>query len=495
MKRERSNDCSLLVRVCLIGGMGLCWAFESCVSIVGETAIAKSDMAFSYYLVQSPGLVVVALIIMGSSILERFAVSRAAQTLLLVLSWASLLALCIAAESPVVTFVAIQVLSVTSMAINYLWFCEIGKISTRFAKQCTLGTAVVYGLFGCFGNILVSIDAAIVAALLLVLSYCAYLCVSRFSKAIQGDDSLVPAMSFTWSWQVIVGIVVFVVCVSYLQVVEFKPYAETLDLWLVVSHIATVGLVATLVYVVKGSEYTLTIRILSTIVLISLFEACVQQSLSQFSMVCAAVVFNTFTFISFVALAQLTYFSGAKKSLVVGAYQLIMIGSVLLGHFLGMLPVEFRTLSALALESLLVISALWFLTEDRVFRFFYGIPASLLVDSKDGETHGSIEKSADCSSEAEAQRTIGMLDIASREISEEFGLTKRESDVLSLISKGRSSTYIAEQLVVSQNTVRSHVAHIYTKCGVHSRQEIITMVNSRAFGRRPNADAVSDEQS
>ena len=490
MKRILTNDCSLLVRACLISGMGFCWAFESCVSILGEAAIAQSGMALSYYLVQSPGLVMTALIIMASSILERFAASRMSQVILLALSLVSLLVLNLAAAYPVAAFVAIQILSVASVAINYLWFCEIGRISTRLAKQCILGTAVVFGIFGCFGGILESIGAAIIAAILLMLSYCTYLCIARFPKANQEDGAgFVSSMLFTWPWQVIAGIVVFVVCVSYLQVIEVKPDAGALDFWLVVSRLASIGLVATLVYAAKGSEYTLTIRILLTIVLLALFESGVQQSLSKLSMVCASAVFDAFTVISFVALAQLAYFSRAKKSLVVGAYQLLMIASVLFGNCLGALPIEFRTLSMLALEGLLVISALWFLTEDRVFRFFYGIPAPSMENSEGGASRERIEGQVGCASESETQRAVGMLDIAVREISEEFGLTRRESDVLALISKGRSSTYIAEQLVVSRNTVRSHVAHVYTKCGVHSRQEIITMVDSRAFGRR--SDGVS----
>lgn len=53
------------------------------------------------------------------------------------------------------------------------------------------------------------------------------------------------------------------------------------------------------------------------------------------------------------------------------------------------------------------------------------------------------------------------------------GLTKRESEVLDYLLKGRSVARIAEDLGLSYNTVNSHVANIYAKCGVHSRQELI----------------------
>lgn len=63
------------------------------------------------------------------------------------------------------------------------------------------------------------------------------------------------------------------------------------------------------------------------------------------------------------------------------------------------------------------------------------------------------------------------------ELSERFGLTRREREVFGQLSMGRSAPYIAEVYQVSENTVRSHIKHIYTKMGVHSRQELLTLVS------------------
>lgn len=54
-----------------------------------------------------------------------------------------------------------------------------------------------------------------------------------------------------------------------------------------------------------------------------------------------------------------------------------------------------------------------------------------------------------------------------------YGLTSRETDVLQLLAEGRNVPYIAEKFVVSENTVKSHVRHIYEKCGFHNRQELL----------------------
>ena len=48
--------------------------------------------------------------------------------------------------------------------------------------------------------------------------------------------------------------------------------------------------------------------------------------------------------------------------------------------------------------------------------------------------------------------------------------------VLQLLCKGRSKSYIAESLFISENTVRSHSKHIYAKLDVHSKQEILDLI-------------------
>jgi LuxR family maltose regulon positive regulatory protein len=50
-------------------------------------------------------------------------------------------------------------------------------------------------------------------------------------------------------------------------------------------------------------------------------------------------------------------------------------------------------------------------------------------------------------------------------------LSERELAVLRLLTTSLSSTEIARELVVSVNTVRSHVKSIYSKLNVHSRYE------------------------
>ena len=54
-------------------------------------------------------------------------------------------------------------------------------------------------------------------------------------------------------------------------------------------------------------------------------------------------------------------------------------------------------------------------------------------------------------------------------------LSERECEVLKLIAAGYTNRQIADQLVVSLNTVKKHTTHIYGKLGVKNRTQAIAM--------------------
>ena|GEM_PF-1059915 len=66
------------------------------------------------------------------------------------------------------------------------------------------------------------------------------------------------------------------------------------------------------------------------------------------------------------------------------------------------------------------------------------------------------------------------------EIAEEGRLSEREREVLLLLAKGYDANSIADQLVLSYNTIRSHIRKIYTKTDIHTHQELIAVIEARA---------------
>jgi DNA-binding CsgD family transcriptional regulator/uncharacterized membrane protein len=60
----------------------------------------------------------------------------------------------------------------------------------------------------------------------------------------------------------------------------------------------------------------------------------------------------------------------------------------------------------------------------------------------------------------------------------EYSLTKREIDVMEMLCKGRSKSYIAKELKLSENTVRGYSQNLYQKLSIHSKQELLNIIEA-----------------
>ncbi len=65
-------------------------------------------------------------------------------------------------------------------------------------------------------------------------------------------------------------------------------------------------------------------------------------------------------------------------------------------------------------------------------------------------------------------------------IASEFGLSAREHEVFAMLAQGHTSAFIAESVGITAGTAKAHVAHIYQKLGVHSKDEMLELVEDRA---------------
>jgi PAS domain S-box-containing protein len=89
------------------------------------------------------------------------------------------------------------------------------------------------------------------------------------------------------------------------------------------------------------------------------------------------------------------------------------------------------------------------------------------------------------------ERVIGIFGQVSDTIEEpqphpELHLTPRQSEVLRLLERGRTTTQIAEDLHLSIETVRNHIRHLLHATGTHSRLEAVAVARGEGL-RRPAA--------
>jgi DNA-binding CsgD family transcriptional regulator len=96
----------------------------------------------------------------------------------------------------------------------------------------------------------------------------------------------------------------------------------------------------------------------------------------------------------------------------------------------------------------------------------------------DDESPGGIETGGPAFSQAVSFSTKGgstwkrKLDV----VADEKGLSPRQKEVMKLLVKGRDVKYIMDHFVISRATAKTHVYNLYRKLGIHSRQELLNLI-------------------
>lgn len=94
------------------------------------------------------------------------------------------------------------------------------------------------------------------------------------------------------------------------------------------------------------------------------------------------------------------------------------------------------------------------------------------------EARGDAAPKGEVSSSASVSERV-TLEARCERIAATHQLSAREAEVLVYLAQGHTRASIAKKLFVSENTIREHVKNIYKKLYIHSRQQLIDMVDAR----------------
>lgn len=77
------------------------------------------------------------------------------------------------------------------------------------------------------------------------------------------------------------------------------------------------------------------------------------------------------------------------------------------------------------------------------------------------------------------------LTAATTRLANQASLSPREAEVFALLARGRTRSYIGNELTIGEETVTSHVKSIYRKMGLHSQQDAIDLLDEEC-ARQPS---------
>lgn len=150
----------------------------------------------------------------------------------------------------------------------------------------------------------------------------------------------------------------------------------------------------------------------------------------------------------------------------------LIIGNVFANHYGSDLPIS--TISVLCILLFFVVH-LFLITETGLVQAGIGEMGTTVGPPVEPSPEPAADEAAP---EAATADSPSMFQVAADSLTERFGLSPREAEVLVLLLQGRTMSRIQEALFISAGTVSTHTRHIYQKIGVANRQELIDLAFS-----------------
>lgn len=280
-------------------------------------------------------------------------------------------------------------------------------------------------------------------------------------------------------WRVGFGVAVYSFTVGVIQSTPLAQLASTGAVSIVAKHageiVVALALLAWVVMLKRGLSFgriwNLVLVLMATALI---FAPYLEDALGGYLFTFVGVAQTFVIIILFLALADIARHSSYRPITVFAAGWLAYALPFSLGDIFGasvQAAVPNAAMVMAAIVWLLVIVTLFFFDESSAGKRL------IFTELNDGGDEDTPAKRFGAQQEAlNEEKAADMLSLRCTALAQELKLTPREHEILELMARGRSKTYIAEAFFISENTVRGHVKHLYAKLDVHSKQELVDRV-------------------
>ena len=446
-------------------GLGLCWASEELVTFC-VAGLQTGDTSMYLYAAYLPFLALSGAVFVFLPAADRLLAGRFTKALALAFGVLGVLLLALFPSRVAVVVGGIALYATGASIVNIPWMRAFSVMPVRDVRRSVVATAVITTV----ALILWSFDNAgilFAAAVLFSLGLGAYGLWHADAPKSMGEprgQTVVEERGMR-SLATPLGACIIMMSFGFLQYGAYHYGSIEPEAREFVSHFLAVALVAAAVYGVRDGEFTFGFKMATTLMLFSFVLRAVLPSDTDLAVTLAAATEGMLELVMLLLLVELVRARRLLPARVFGGYLVIVSLTQLAGCGLSVLehaiaPSVSYSVVGLAFVALLIIAAVWLLNDKTVTAFLWeGRGES---GQREGAATPAVEQPFD-----ERARAVAVA----------FGLTARETEVMQLFAKGRSSSFIAESFCVSNNTVRSHILHLYSKCDVHSRQELITLID------------------
>ena len=102
--------------------------------------------------------------------------------------------------------------------------------------------------------------------------------------------------------------------------------------------------------------------------------------------------------------------------------------------------------------------------------------------SREGRSAGGADRAPEETNSPGGAPSVenGELAVICDALARDYRLTRREGEILRLLAEGMTASAIAETLVVSTSTAKTHMRNIYLKLDVHTHSELLLLVHRTA---------------